>query len=101
MITRIVHLEFQEDRIEEFLAFFDTIKSKVNSFPGCHGMKLYQDVAQPTIILTYSHWETEEALENYRKSKTFGVVWPKIKPWFSEKPHAWTVNAYFDGFSEK
>jgi quinol monooxygenase YgiN len=101
MITRIVHLEFQEDRIAEFLAFFETIKQNVNSFPGCLGMKLYQDVAQPTVILTYSHWKNQDALEEYRKSETFGAVWTTIKPWFSKKPEAWTVNAYFDGFTEK
>jgi len=101
MITRIVKLTFEEDRIAEFLAFFDTIKHKVNTFPGCQGMKLYQDINSPTIVMTYSHWESEEDLDNYRNSDTFGAVWSKIKPWFAEKPEAWSVNAYFDGFEQK
>ncbi len=98
MITRIVQLEFQEDRIEEFLRFFDTINTQVNSFPGCFGMKLYQDIDRPTVILTYSHWENQGALNAYRDSETFGTIWPKIKSWFSAKPQAWSVYAYFDGF---
>ncbi len=101
MITRIVQLSFQEDRVEYFLRFFDNIKEKVNNFPGCLGMRLHQDIHSPGIILTYSYWESEEALEAYRKSETFGNVWPNIKPWFSEKPQAWSVNTYFDGFAEK
>lgn len=101
MITRIVQLEFEDDKISEFLAFFDTIKQQVNTFPGCYGMKLYQDIHRPTIVMTYSHWESQEALDAYRTSETFGKIWPKIKLWFSEKPQAWSVNAYFNGFEQK
>lgn len=101
MITRIVKLEFQEDKIADFLSFFETIKHKVNTFPGCYGMKLYQDINAPSTVMTYSHWESNEDLNKYRDSETFGAVWPKIKPWFNAKPEAWSVDAYFDGFQEK
>ena len=102
MITRIVKMEFQEDRINDFLKFFDGIKHIVNGYPGCYGMKLYQDVDRPNIVMTYSHWESEENLNSYRDSEEFGQIWPKIKPWFDEKPQAWSVQAYFNGFeSEK
>jgi hypothetical protein len=30
----------------------------------------------------------------------FGVVWSTIKPWFSEKPQAWSLESYYDGFAE-
>ena len=101
MITRIVKLEFKEDKIDEFIQFFDTIKQKVNNFPGCSGMKLYQDLNSPTTVITYSHWESQNDLDKYRESETFGAVWPKIKPWFNAKPAAWSVNAYFDGFEDR
>ena len=98
MITRIVKLQFEENKIADFLTFFETIKHKVNTFEGCLGMKLLQDISNPTIVMTYSRWENEQALENYRISETFGKIWPKIKPWFAEKPEAWSVNEIFDGF---
>lgn len=101
MITRIVKLEFHESKIEDFLSFFETIKHRVNDFPGCYGMKLYQDIDAPNIVMTYSHWESQEALDNYRNSETFGQVWPSIKPWFKGKPEAWSVNTYFNGFDVK
>lgn len=101
MIIRIVKLHFQEDKIEGFLAFFDTIKHKVNNFPGCEGMKLLRDINQPSIVMTYSHWENEAALETYRTSETFGEIWPAIKPWFAEKPQAWSVLEHFNGFEVK
>ena len=101
MITRIVKLEFEESKTEQFITFFDTIKSKVNSFPGCSGMRLHQDVGNPNIVLTYSEWDSQESLDSYRKSETFGKVWPKIKPWLSAKPEAWSVSTYFNGFEAK
>ena len=99
MITRIVKLEFQDDKIDDFLSFFETIKHIVNGFPGCYGMKLYQDIDCPTTVMTYSHWASLEDLENYRTSEAFGEIWPTIKPWFAKKPEAWSVKAYFDGFA--
>ena len=98
MITRIVKLEFREDKIDEFLSFFDTIKNVVNEFPGCHGMILYHDVNDPTTVMTYSRWDSQESLNQYRNSTEFGKIWPKIKPWFHKKPQAWTLDTYFDGF---
>jgi|TARA_R110000737_G_scaffold324995_1_gene338157 quinol monooxygenase YgiN len=98
MITRIVKLTFQEERVDEFLSFFETIKLKVNSFPGCLGMQLVQDVKNPCVIFTYSQWQSELELNKYRDSQTFGEVWPNIKPWFGDKPEAWTTEVIFNGF---
>ena len=98
MITRIVKLTFQEDKISDFLSFFDTIKHQVKLFPGCHGMKLLQDIHHPWIVMTYSRWENEDALNIYRDSEIFGIVWPTIKPWFAHKAEAWSVEEYFSGF---
>lgn len=101
MITRIVKLHFQEEKTADFLSFLETIKFDVNGFEGCHGMKLLRDINNPNQIMTYSKWESQQALDNYRNSETFGRVWPKIKPWFAAKPEAWSVSEYFDGFSHK
>lgn len=101
MITRIVKLHFQADRVEEFLRYFDTINTVVSTFSGCQGMKLYQDVHDPNSIMTYSHWQDLEALEAYRNSDTFESIWTQIKPWFAARPEAWSVKAYFDGFATK
>lgn len=101
MMIRIVKLHFQDEKIQDFLSFFDTIKHKVNEFPGCHGMKLLQDINNPSIVMTYSHWEKPESLENYRTSETFGEIWSTIKPWFGEKPQAWSVEEYYNGFEHR
>jgi len=101
MITRVVKLDFQENKTEAFFKFFDTIKNSVNSFPGCQGMRLHRDIVNPNIVMTYSQWDSQESLDLYRNSETFGKVWPTIKPWFANKPEAWSVSTYFDGFEFK
>lgn len=98
MITRLVKLHFQPEKIEDFLSFFDTVNQVVNTFPGCQGMRLTQDILRPEIVFTISNWESEEALNNYRDSEAFGKIWKTIKPMFLEKPEAWSVGDYFDGF---
>ena len=100
MLTRIVKITFQEEKLPEFFKHFDSVKWKVATFPGCNGMKLLQDVSNPSIVMTYSVWDSEEALNNYRDSELFGELWPKIKPWFAAKAEAWSVEEYFDGFKK-
>lgn len=92
MLTRIVKMEFQTDKVSDFLANFEEIKLKIRNFPGCQKLDLLQDKNRPEIIFTYSVWESEEALNNYRKSELFGEVWPYTKSLFSAKPEAWSVN---------
>jgi quinol monooxygenase YgiN len=98
MIIRIVKIHFKENHLNDFFALFETVKWQVASFPECHGMKLLQDKNNPSIVMTYSLWESEAALENYRKSDLFSSIWPNIKPWFEEKAEAWTVEEKFNGF---
>jgi len=100
-MIRIVKLTFQEDKIADFLSFFDTIRHVVNDFPGCNGMKLLQDIHNPHIVMTYSNWNEEQDLENYRVSPQFQEIWSTIKPWFGAKAEAWSVDTYFDGFELK
>lgn len=96
MITRIVKLTFKEDKIADFIAFFDTINTRVSRFENCYGMRLMQEKGNPHVVFTYSAWESEEALNNYRDSEMFGIVWSTIKPWFGARAEAWTVQTYFE-----
>lgn len=93
-------MELREESVMEFLAFFDEVKEQINRFDGCHGMQLLQDVKVPNIIFTYSWWESEEALNNYRYSDLFANVWPATKKHFKNPAQAWSTEVYFDGFNE-
>lgn len=92
MFVRIVKMRFQEDKIADFLANFNEVKEKIRNFEGNQFLELYQDKNDPRLFFTYSYWQTEENLENYRNSVLFNEVWSYTKKLFSEKPEAWSVD---------
>ena len=93
MFTRIVKMTFREDCVAEFKANFDQNKELIRNFEGCQHLKLLRDKNNPNIFFTYSIWESEDHLENYRHSELFAGVWAKTKVLFDDKPEAWSVDA--------
>ncbi|WP_179010017.1 putative quinol monooxygenase [Winogradskyella forsetii] len=92
MLVRIVKMSFEPSKIEEFLANFETVKEKIRNFEGCQFLELYRDQNTTNIFFTYSYWDSEEDLNNYRHSELFKGVWAKTKPLFNGKPEAWSVD---------
>ena len=59
-------------------------------------LELYQDKTNLEIFFTYSHWEKEQNLEDYRNSDLFKNVWATTKTFFNDKPEAWSLdNKYY------
>lgn len=92
MFVRIVKMSFHEENIPAFLENFELMKNHIRNSPGNRFLELYQDKNNPCIFFTYSYWETEDDLENYRKSALFDEVWTFTKKLFNDKPEAWSVN---------
>lgn len=92
MFIRIVKMSFHSEKIEEFLANFNTKKEFIRNSPGCQLLELYRDKNNSDIFFTYSYWETEQDLENYRNSDLFKGVWAQTKILFNDKPVAWSVD---------
>ncbi len=90
--VRIVKMEFQEDKIPEFLANFDLVKHKIRNQPGNRLLEMYRDKTKPNVFFTYSYWENETDLENYKNTDLFNEVWAKTKVLFNAKPLAWSVD---------
>lgn len=91
MLIRVVRMTFQEEKVQDFLDNFDAHKAKIRNFPGCHYLELWQDNNYKNIFMTYSHWETEEALNQYRDSELFKSVWSYTKTLFADKPMAFSA----------
>lgn len=91
MIVRIVKMTFKADKVEQFKGVFDASKEKIRAYPGVMHLELLQDKANPSIFFTYSQWESEKDLENYRNSELFKVTWAQTKPLFKEAAQAWTT----------
>jgi heme-degrading monooxygenase HmoA len=92
MFVRIVKMSFHEENIPAFLENFELMKAKIRNSPGNRLLELYQDKNDPRIFFTYSYWETEQDLENYRQSELFYDVWQFTKKLFNDKPQAWSVD---------
>jgi len=92
MLVRIVKLSLQEDKIEEFLSNFNNQKLSIRNFPGCQFLELYNDKQSKNVFFTYSYWDNEDTLDNYRNSELFQGIWAVTKPMFNAKPEAWSVD---------
>ena len=90
-LIRIVKLTFTPDRLDDFLKAFEERKEMIAAFEGCSSVDLLRDINNPNIFFTYSKWNNEQSLENYRNSELFNTVWSTVKKWFAGKPEAWSV----------
>lgn len=91
MIIRIVKMGFIPEEIEAFLEMFEQKKDQIRNFEGCTHLQLLRDLHQEHQFFTYSHWVSEEHLNNYRNSSLFKGVWKNTKSKFNQKPEAWSV----------
>lgn len=92
MLVRIVKMSFHPEHIDAFLNNFDSVKNNIRDFEGCRYLELYRDQNNTDIFFTYSYWDDQSYLENYRTSELFKNVWSQTKPFFNDKPQAWSVD---------
>ena len=84
-------MSFADEQVDAFLKNFHENKEKIRAVNGCHLLELLRDKDNPNIFFTYSYWNEQVDLENYRQSDLFKSVWAKTKVLFNEKPQAWSV----------
>lgn len=91
MLVRVVKMIFREDAVEAFQQLFESRKELIRTFEGCNHLELWRDKTNKNIFFTYSLWQSEEALNNYRQSHFFDDTWFQTKQLFAGKPEAWSV----------
>ena len=91
MLIRIVRMQFQQDKVSQFLRLFESSKVRIRSFEGCEHLELKRDVEHTNVYYTLSHWKGPEYLEKYRNSDFFRSTWSKTKPLFEEKAKAFSL----------
>lgn len=96
MLIRIVDMLFTAEGCEPFLEVFNSSREKIAAFPGCLHLKLLRDKDNPCRMMTYSHWDKEESLENYRQSDLFRQTWAKTKIHFARKANAASFDCLFE-----
>lgn len=91
MLIRIVRMTFQEDKLADFHSIFDRSKQRIRTFYGNHQLDLLRDPNQPNVRITYSLWESADALEAYRQSELFRTTWAATKLLFAERAVAFSA----------
>lgn len=92
-MIRIVKMTFQEDKVAIFLENFNVNKEKIRNFNGVKYLELLKDKNNDNTFFTYSVWESDQHLENYRQSDLFKNIWNKTKPLFSSPAEAWSMDS--------
>ena len=91
MVVRIVKMVFYKNRREDFARISTSLQHKIRKVKGCLQLDLLQDIRHKNIFFSYSLWESEEHLNNYRNSDFFLQTWGKVSRWFKEKAQAWST----------
>ena len=84
-------MEFEPEKVDDFLALFEEVKNTIASQPGCTHLELCKDPSLDHVYYTFSEWEHEKDLENYRNSDFFKDTWARTKALFGGKPQAWSL----------
>lgn len=90
-ILRIVRMDFDPSKVEEFDEMFVRFETRIVAQEGCRKVLLLKSTENPTERTTISWWEDEASLHAYRSSSLFGEVWPLTKSKFQSDPIAWTL----------
>ena len=91
MIVRIVQMTFLPEMTGQFEQVFEESKQTIITFPGCLHVEMLRDVNTPEKYFTYSHWNSEADLNNYRSSDFFAATWMRTKALFAGKAQAWSL----------
>ena len=91
MITRLVKLTLQPEMIDKFKSNFEASKQHIRNFDGCRHLDLLADVKDPSVMFTYSIWDSTDHLERYMSSPLFKSIWKEVKPMFGSKAEAWST----------
>ena len=86
-------MNFDPNKVDDFLALFETVSDKIANFPGCTHLELCKEVGADNIYYTFSKWESKDDLEKYRHSELFEHTWLKTKALFGGKPLAYSMES--------
>lgn len=98
MLVRIVRMHFKADACDTFVEVFLRSAPNIRTQEGCLYLELLQDSNDSCCFSTYSHWDNEQSLENYRHSELFTATWAATKILFDQKPEAitWSRPYHFE-----
>ncbi|WP_408580776.1 antibiotic biosynthesis monooxygenase family protein [Burkholderia cepacia] len=71
MIFEIAQIEIQENREQEFERAVAEAKPLIERAPGCHGLRLYRGIEQPSRYRLMVQWESVALHDAFRQTADF------------------------------
>ena|SRR5690554_3349467 len=96
MVIRIVELSIQKEKFSLAKKYLAEVAPKVRNSKGCTHLRIVIDLHEAGHVTTYSHWNSEDDLNAYRKSEVFINFWSQIKPLFDRPARAWSSRTLHD-----
>ena len=90
MIARFVDLQIKPEHLDRAKVLLEEVAPKVRAMKGCNFLEILTDIHQIGHFTTYSYWDSEDDLNQYRDSETFKSFWDEIKPLFEQSARAWS-----------
>jgi len=81
-------MTFDPTKVSDFLAIYQESCARIRDQDGCLHLELLTDVRHPNVMMTFSVWSSEEALESYRSSSLFRDTWARTRILFAARPEA-------------
>lgn len=88
MINRLVKMSFKPEECDNFLHFFSTVYPTIKEFEGCIHLELWRGTQEQNVFFTYSVWQSEHHLNQYRFSEFFKKTWDSTRVLFNKKAEA-------------
>lgn len=81
-------MTFRPEESQRFADFFSTVYPTIKAFEGCQHLELWRDTTDQNIYFTFSVWESEHHLNQYRFSDFFKQTWDTTRAMFEKKAEA-------------
>jgi heme-degrading monooxygenase HmoA len=81
-------MSFQPEKVDSFLQLFSRVAGYIRTFPGCQRLELLADQTDEQVFTTYSIWDSQHDLDEYRRSPLFDDTWRRTREMFSDSPSA-------------
>lgn len=96
MILRIVKIKIDEVKIDTFKLFMKNLRNEKLRLKGCLHFDYFHEKKNKNIYYTYTIWENEKHLNQYKKSELFKKVISTLNSLSIEEPRAWTIEDAFN-----
>lgn len=95
MILRVVKMNVDEEKRDAFELFMKNLREEKLKLAGCLHFDYFHEKNNKNIFYSYTIWESEKYLKQYKKTDLFIEVVSTLKKLCTEEPKAWTIENVF------